>query len=276
MNNILKITLTWIGCIFVQSCTDKIDVDVPNGGERLIIEASVNWKKGTTGNVQTIKLSMSTPYFSDDKITPVTGANVSITKENDGSQFIFHDQNNGNYIATDFVPELNTSYRLDILNNGQMYQATEVLTPVSEIIRIEQDIEGSGGVGEDEILVKAFFDDPAITDNYYLGEFIPSHKPVNGLQAIKDEFTNGNENFVEYEDQDLKPGDEVIINLYGVSNRTYNYLNLLILQSFGFDGPFQTTPVQLKGNCKNISNPDEEVLGFFRLSEFVTTTYTIE
>lgn len=276
MNNILKGLLVFTLALCFNACTDKIDVDLPNGGERLIIEASINWEKGTSGELQTIKLSKSTPYFNEDKINPVDDASVVITKENDGAQFVFHNQNNGKYKATDFIPELNATYSLEIHYKGQIYQAKETLIPVSNINRIEQDIEGSGGVGENEILVKAFFDDPNHTDNYYLGEFIPSHKPLNGLQAIKDEFTNGNENFVEYEDQDLLPGDEVVINIYGISNRTYNYLSLLIQQSFGFDGPFQTTPVQLKGNCKNINNSEEEVLGFFRLSEFATTSYTIK
>ena len=38
------------------SCTDVVDVDVPDGGDRLVVEASILWEKGTAGQVQTISL----------------------------------------------------------------------------------------------------------------------------------------------------------------------------------------------------------------------------
>ena len=66
------------------------------------------------------------------------------------------------------------------------------------------------------------------------------------------------------------------INVYGVSKRHYDYLNILIQQS-GSDeaGPFPIIPVPLKGNCTNVNDPNEEVLGYFRLGEFDTTSYKI-
>src|SRR5690606_32636237 len=99
----------------LNSCTDVIDVDVPNGGARLVVDASINWQKGTLGNTQTISLGESTAFFDNNPDVPVTGASVTVTKENDGSIFVFADQHNGTYTATDFVPELNTTYTLEIL-----------------------------------------------------------------------------------------------------------------------------------------------------------------
>ena len=257
----------------LNSCTDTVDVDVPNGGERLVVEASINWEKGTLGETQTIKLSESTPYFDSNRDVPVTGAVVTVTKEDDGTQFIFSDQNNGDYIATDFEPQLDQSYRLDILYNGQTYTATETLTSVTAINEVEQTIEGD--LDEDEIQLKVFFDDPANIDNYYLGEFNSSVNALLTLEALSDQFTDGNENFIEFDNEDLIAGATVDISIYGISESYYNYISLLIDQSEG-DGPFQTTPVQLKGNCINTNDPNEEVLGFFRLSEVVKTVYTIE
>ncbi|WP_228237799.1 DUF4249 domain-containing protein [Allomuricauda sp. M10] len=265
--------LTLIGLL--NSCTKVIDVDVPNGGARLVVDASINWQKDTSGETQTIHLRESTSYFNSNPDVPVIGASVTVTKENDGSTFVFDDQNNGSYTATDFVPELNASYTLEILYNGNSYTATETLIAAPDINRIVQTIEGSDD--DKEIQLQLFFDDPGAVENYYLGEFIPSNLPIPSLAVISDEFTDGNENFIENDNENYVAGATVAINLYGISQRYYDYLNIFIQQS-GSDenGPFPTTPVQLKGNCTNINDPNEEVLGFFRLGEFDTTSYTIE
>ena len=259
---------------FFNSCTDVIDVNVPNGGARLVVDAAIKWQKGTTGEIQTINLRQSTAYFDSNPDVPVTGATVTVTKNNDGSVFVFTDQNDGSYTATDFVPELNVSYTLEILHNGNVYRASETLMAVPFINRVEQTIEGSGD--DTEIQLQVFFDDSAGIENYYLGEFIPSNLPLPALAVITDEFTDGNENFIENDNDNYAAGVNVDINVFGISRRYYNYLNILIQQS-GSDenGPFPTTPVQLKGNCINVIDANEEVLGYFRLSEFDTASYTI-
>lgn len=258
-----------------NSCTDVVNVDVPNGGARLVVEASINWEKGTSGTNQTIKLSESTTYFSKNLNVPVTGASVTVTKNDDNTQFTFIDQNNGTYTTTNFEPVIGQSYTLNIQYNRQSYAATETLISVTEISKIEQAVEE--GFSEDEIQLKIYFNDPANVDNYYLGEFNSTVNPVRYLRPLSDEFTDGNENFMEYDNEILDTGTSVAINLYGISENYYNYINILVQQSESIGGgPFQTTPVQLKGNCKNINNPNEEVLGYFRLSEVVRTNYTIE
>ncbi|MGS2738485.1 DUF4249 domain-containing protein [Sinomicrobium sp. M5D2P17] len=271
--NKLGVLLIIIGLL--NSCTDVIDVNVPNGGARLVVDASINWQKGTSGERQTIHLRESTAFFDNNPDVPVTGASVTVTKENDGSIFVFADQNNGSYTATDFVPELNASYTLEIFYNGNSYTATETLIAAPVINRVEQGIEGSGD--DTEIQLQAFFDDPGDVENYYLGEFIPSNLPLPSLAVISDEFTDGNENFIENDNENYVAGATVGINVYGISQRYYDYINILVQQS-GSDenGPFPTTPVQLKGNCTNVNDPNEEVLGYFRLGEFDTTSYTIE
>ncbi len=262
-----------ISTIF-SSCTDIVDIDVPNGGARLVIEASINWEKGTVGNEQAIKLSTSTAYFDSNPDAPATGATVTITKENDGSQFVFTDQNNGNYTTTAFVPEVGVAYTLTIIYNGQTYSATETLVGFTQINSVSQE----EGFNEDEFRVRVLFDDPINEENYYLGEFVQANLAVPSLASIRDEFVNGNEAFVLHFDEKNVSGTEIDIKVFGISERFYFYIEQLIEQSGtqGGGGPFQTTPAQLKGNCININDPNEEVLGYFRLSQFARTSYTIE
>ena len=257
---------------FIISCTDVIDVDVPNGGERLVVEASIKWEKGTSGQEQTIILSKSTEYFEDNSFIGVVGAIVQVTNNITGDSFVFNDQTDGNYTTSSFIPIINDSYTLTIIYDGQTYTGTETLFSVSDIISVEQDV--FSGFGEDEIQVRIYFDDPEGIDNYYTSEFISPHRPFRALTTRDDEFSDGNENFIEFDDEDLVVGDVVTISLHGVSEHYYNYATILEHQAGG-SGPFSSTPVQLTGNCKNINNPDEEVLGYFRLGEVDTINYTI-
>lgn len=257
---------------FITGCTDVIDVEVPNGGERLVIDASIKWEKGTTGQDQTIILSKSTRYFADNSFVGLVGAVVQITNNVTGDNFVFIDQANGNYTTSSFIPIIDNSYTLTIVYDSQTYSGTETLFPVSDITIVEQDV--FGGFGEDEIQVRAYFDDPVGIHNYYMAEFISPHRPFRDLTTRDDEFSDGNENFIEFDDEDLIAGDVVTISLHGVSKHYYNYATILENQA-SEGGPFSSTPVQLTGNCKNISNPDEEVLGYFRLGEFDMINYTI-
>ncbi|MEM9297443.1 MAG: DUF4249 domain-containing protein [Bacteroidota bacterium] len=260
--------------VLISSCTDTVDIDLPDGGARLVVDASINWEKGTSGQIQTIYLSESTTFFDANTNEAAIGAIVGIIKNDEGLQIIFEDQGDGSYVTNNFIPEVDQSYTLEILYNGQTYTAQETLIPMTEINDIEQTIEGDGS--EEEIQIKVFFNDPMDTDDNYLGEFGTSVNPLITLAALTDEFTDGNENFIEFDNEELVPGAIVDISIYGISTAYYNYVNVLINQSGENDGPFQTTPVQLKGNCINPNNPDEEVLGYFRLSEVVKTSYIIQ
>ncbi len=256
---------------FLTACTDVIDVDVPDAGPRLIVQAAIDWEKGTPGNNQTIYLKTSKPYFDSSPSPVVTGASVTITKDNDGTVFEFTDQNDGRYTTSNFIPEIGTSYTLNIVSNGESYEAKETLIGFTEITKVTQE----DGFTEEEYRVRVSFNDPEQEENYYLGEFIQENVTVPSLRAVRDEFVNGNEAFILHFNENNTVGTAVDIRVFGISKQYYFYIEELITQAGAGGGPFQAPPAQLKGNCINITNPEEEVLGYFRLSQFERTSYTI-
>lgn len=267
--------------ISLTSCTDVIDVEVQNAPPRLTIEASLDWEKGTAGNEQTIKLSTSTPYFDKNINTAVTGASVKVTNNGSGQEFVFVDQNNGDYTTSSFVPILNQTYTLEVLYDGETYTATETLIPVVDITSISQSTEK--GFSDTDLEVNVMFTDPAEETNYYLFRFHPEGDILPFLETAKDEFVNGNDInwwFEKEDDEDnnvkaFVPGDVVDIAFYGISERYYNYMRLLIEQSVG-TGLFSPIPVALKGNCINLDNPANYAYGYFRLTQVVRESYTFE
>ena len=130
--------LSFVISLLFMSCTDVIDVDVPEAAPRLVIEASLDWEKGTSGNSQVIKLSMSTPYFDNLLETPVTGASVKVINNADQSEVLFTDLNNGTYSTEAFVPVMGQSYTLMVIYNEELYLALETMTPVTDISAVFQ------------------------------------------------------------------------------------------------------------------------------------------
>jgi len=265
--------------IITFSCTDVVDVNVPTEASRLVIEASLDWEKGSVGNNQTIKLSLSTPFYNTTPV-PVTGASVGVENATNGDIFIFEDQQDGSYTISNFVPIINNIYNLEVIYNSETYIAQETLLSVSEINRIEQSLEG--GSDEEELDLTIYFDDPADEINFYYATFLEGDDLFPTRVIMSDEFTNGNEMSILYEEDEadeedeILPGDVVDINLFGISEEYFDFLHRLVEQSNNAGDPFATVPTRLKGNCINLENPDNYAFGYFRVTEFVNELYTFE
>ncbi len=68
----------------------------------------------------------------------------------------------------------------------------------------------------------------------------------------------------------------VDIRLNGISSQYYDYIRLLIEQSGNTGNLFSTIPADLRGNCINLTNPDNYAYGYFRLTEVDERVYTFE
>lgn len=277
-NKINVVSLIGLSAI-IFSCTEAIDLTVPTESPRLVIEASLDWEKGTLGNNQTIKLSLSTPYY-DTAPNPVSGASVIVENATNGDVFIFNDQQDGSYTTTNFVPIINNTYNLEVIYNSETYTAQETLISVSEINRIEQSREG--GSDEEELDLTIYFDDPANEVNFYYITFLEGEDLLPTREIMSDEFTNGNEMSLLYEEDEadledeILPGDMVDINLFGISETYYDFLYRLIEQANSAGNPFATVPTRLKGNFTNLANPENYAFGYFRVTEYVNEIYTFE
>lgn len=266
----------------LTSCEDVIDVPVQTAQTRLVIEASLDWEKGTSGNEQSVKLSTSTAFFDTTSNTAAMGASVKVTNDTSGAEFIFTDENNGEYTTSEFVPALNQSYTLEVIHNGETYSAQETLFAVPEITELFQD--RLDGFDEEELEVHVIFTDTPEEGNNVFFKFQRQGDLLPTLEVGDDEFINGNEVdwWIELEDDDttdkneaFQPGDIVDIEMYAISGPYRNYLEILIDQIGGV-GLFEATPVSVKGNCINTTNPDNYAHGFFRLTEVNKTSYTFE
>lgn len=252
------------------SCEEVVDVELEETEPRLVIEASIIWFKGTDGSDQVIKISTTSPFYQEE-IIPVENAQVKIISET-GEEFNFVHSENGIYVNEDFKPQLKTRYFLEVIYENEVYTASEIFIPVTNIDYVEQD-EAGGFSGED-LEIKAYYTDPADEENYYLFKFYDENA---SLEFYEDEFTNGNQIFGYYSTEDIESGDLIRIEMEGISKSYYEFLFLLRSQiGTNEGGPFETMPATVKGNIINNTNPGNYAFGYFRLSEADSTGFKVE
>lgn len=268
-----KIYLFLISVLFL-SCEEVVEVDLETAPPRLVIEATINWKKGTTGNEQSIKLTTTTGYYSTE-IPTVSGATVYIKNSNNTIFYFNEVPETGRYTCYDFIPVLNETYFLTVMINGATYTASETMTSVAPITGITQNDQG--GFTGDNIEIKAYFDDPANETNYYLYEYSYANQVRSDFYADEDQFFNGNPFFSLSQNEDFTTGDNIRISHYGISKSYYNYVSIIVsLAGQSGGGPFQSPPATVRGNIINATNTVEFPLGYFSLSEVDTQFYTIQ
>lgn len=260
--------------VFFISCEEVIEVDLSTAAPKLVIDAAINWQKGTTGADQKIILSTTTGFYNT-VIPKVSGAIVSV-KSSGNSTYLFTEvPNTGEYKCSNFQPIAGETYTLNVVYKGETYTATETLQSVSAIETVTQ--KNNGGFSGKDFEIEVTFKDP-LAKNFYMAKFFPDIYKSPSYSILRDEFTNGNVKNWLFSDSDLKVGSVIAITHYGVSESYYNYMNKLISISStsGGGSPFQTPPATVRGNIVNQTKTDNYALGFFSLSEIDVRNYTIQ
>lgn len=265
-----KYVIFAIAGFFLTSCEDVIDVDLNEAAPRLVIESNINVAVEDSSSVSSlIRLTTTAPFF-DDAVPVVADASIEIIDEN-GAVFSFTYINEG-YYHHDFVPKKNIQYTLRIIYNDEVYTGTTNLVPTAHLEYIKQ--RNDGGFLGDQIELKAYFQDIIDEENYY---FFTAMSEKGIRRAVySDAFYQGNEMFGSYSAEDLEPGDEVQFGLFGISEEYYNYMYILLQQTGGGGGPFETQPATVKGNIINETNPENFPLGYFQMSEISILNYVVE
>lgn len=268
MKNILII----LSLLVFTSCEKVIDVKLNTMAPKLVVDAAIKWQIGTTGNQQTIILSTTTGYYQT-QIPKVAGAIVTVTNSTNTVFNFIEIPNTGNYVCTNFVPQINENYILKINYEGQNYTATEKLMASPRIKDIEQ--RNDLGLNSDEIGIKTNFQDFASQKNFYHLTYNTSVIAFPNLEVFNDNFFDSKIGFGIFSNKNLKTGSQINISLSGISERYFNYLRVLIGIASGAGGPFGTTPpTTVRGNLTNLSDKENYALGFFSLSQTDNLVYT--
>ncbi|NIJ45507.1 hypothetical protein FHR24_001975 [Wenyingzhuangia heitensis] len=280
-----KYIYTILIAIISWSCTEEIVLDdILNSTPRLVVEANIDWNKNDdeTSKTQTIKLTKSTSYYSQD-YPVVTNATITVTNSSDQSMGTFaYDPTLEVYLSTDFnKPVLGETYFIKIEVDGEVYTANDTYTSIVDPNYIRQglntDFDPDGIINVDYNI-----DNEIGVDNYYLFKIEPPTRVTllpeysNADDKLISEEPGKNNYDFTYLEEELEPGDLLKITTYGISQRYNDYMNKLLLTAEGSSGPFSTTPATIRGNVLNETDEENRAFGYFSINQFTYLEYTVK
>lgn len=272
--------------LILTSCEDVIQVDLPTENPRLIFDAVVRVDATQTSTEVRVKVTQTSSFFEEPipvSVDQITLLNVDNPGAGGTGEPVLPEVGAGEY-AKSFTTEnlMQDEYLLQINVNNEIYLATTKFVPTVPIDNLEQ---GDGDLfGEDETELKVTFTDVEDRDDFYIFDF-----DFGNYLVSEDEFYQGQEfEFSYFYDEELNTGDEVEVSILGCDESFYNYIDLLIEQSEGDFGPFETPAVTVRGNfinatdidnqdtTDNVDNPNNFALGYFAIVQEYKQTFVIE
>lgn len=276
-----------VGFFIFTGCEDVIEVDAPSEPPRLSVDALIRIDESRSATTAAVNVSLTSSFFgtteaAELELITISNSDYESMGPSDQNFIELKEIAPGRYEASK-----NTSFFTDgdlvlsITYDGISYRASTRYVPTAPIDRLEQ---GNGELftgDETEVLV-AFTDDPSRSD-YYLFDF-----DFNEYLVTEDEFYQGQTfEFSYFYDDEIETGREIEISILGVDQPFYNYMNQLIVQAGGDQGPFQTPSATIRGNIIQVSDGDSSqdlevnsrnnfALGYFAVCQTFSESIEIE
>lgn len=274
---ILKLALL----VLFSACEDVVEIETPTESPRLFVDGVIRVNESLLVTNISFQVGLTSNFFDEPlpaTLDEIIIKNESYVSENPGEDnFVELNET----IAGTYEASVNTDFftsggnlELSITHNGQLYVANTTYVPAVPIDELQQG-EGSLFSGDETEIIISFTDDGSRED-FYLFDF-----DFNEYLVSEDEFYQGGSfEFSYFYDEGVNAGREVDISLMGVTEEFFNYMNQVIVQSGGDQGPFQTPSATVRGNIKNVtenSDPTKDfALGYFAVCQTFTKSITIE
>ena len=261
--------LKFILFIFIfLGCEKVIDLETDFNDTRLVVDANISKHRDSLNAKASVKLSETVPYFSDEE-SIINDAIVSI-EINQKTHELYYDNPTKLYVADINFIENNSDFVLLIEHKKNNYTSSSKLIKTP---KIESVVFGDRkSLNKDEVELKVTFTDPPEEGNYYLWKFGPKKSGKFDYLPALDKYINGNKftfSFFIDKTEYLQDSDYINIEINGITEDYFNYLNILTSQAGAQNGrPFSTSSSVIKGNVVNNTNLENFPLGYFRVYEF--------
>ncbi len=249
-----------------------------NGSNRLAIEGSIT----NEYKIHQVVLSRTGAYQLNAPTSRELNALVQIT---DGDTIInLYDNDNDGIYETDkeLAGKVNHAYTLEItLNNGEFYTATDTLRPVAPLDSVAYEYKKSDIPFSNDYIygINIFVQEPPEPNQYYQWEMyfdgVHQTDTVNTKRFESDEIVNGTyfrgwTVFEIEEDRIDKDEVEVKLQMLSISEKKFDFLLAIILETDFSGSMFSGPPSNIPGNVSN------GALGFFSASAVTEKTIMVK
>lgn len=274
-----KLFFILLVAIGFASCEDVIQVKLDEGDPMVTVDAFINDMRSQ----QKVRLTYTDGYFSQKPNDPITGATVQIRDLTSGVDYIFADNNNGDYVFTPTDTfKIGHNFELTITHQGTVFKSSSVrLNRTAQVDSIVSEFKEGGGLANTESgydLSFLGFDPPGDTVDYYWiksyrnGVFFNKGGDINicanaayGVGADGFPFITPIANGITPFGERFQKNDVSRVEIHSINEETYNFLTQVLTQTTN-SGLFATSPENIKTNLKNTTGNKPKVVGWFCMS----------
>jgi len=275
-----KTLLTIIALAFITGCTERIDVDLRESYDRIVVEGYITNEPG----LHSIELSKNTGYFNPGKAERISNALVTLNDGVNGTDTLKENPENPGVYQTNpnFAGVPGREYRLRIeldepIHETTTYTASSVMPPGRTLDSINIHYIGRWEAWE----VRAYATDPP-TKDYYMFDLYKNGQlltdTIDEPFVIDDRLFNGQSTNgaaigyfqAEYPEEILKEGDKITARMGRITEAHYHFM-LDVSTETGFQNPlFSGPPANIRSN---ISDGGIGFFGAFTV-DYASTVYT--
>jgi hypothetical protein len=272
-----RAALTGASLTLATACERVVDISVPDGPTRLVVEGRLESVQGAPSSRQSIRLTTTSPYFGNSAPPPARDAMVTVTEDGGPTVTLRPSATDPAVYVTDSLPTAaGRRYTLRVQWEGDRYEATETMAAVPRIDSLyfrapRTNNSASAGLRATIDLR----DTPGVANFYLWDQFIDGKRIVSGDTAFRfrlvltDQGYQGRavRGFQPYELNRVTSGQDVIVRQLSISEAMFRYYSALNNQIDGDGSPFSVPPSDAKGNVANVTRPERRALGYFMASE---------
>ncbi len=289
--------------ILLSSCIDEIKLDIDNATQRIAIDGLI----ADSLDTYTIQVFQSAiiGVGNDNVFEPISGASVKVL-DDQGNSFDFVETEAGFY-AAEMQGIVGRSYHTEIiLADGTTIQSTpaqlNASPPIKEITSKIEDISftdvGGNAVAQSNVTLSATTEFPANEELFLrwraLGVYefheaypmaistkvcyVQNNVDLNNLKIFDTRTIDGNtieeEPFVTTKlDYRFAFQYAFLVRQYAMTEAEYKYWET-VNDVISIDGSlFDPPPGTVRGNLRNINDPNEEIVGYFSVSGISTKRF---
>lgn len=250
------------------SCKEEIELDIPDGEPKVVIEAEVN----TETDSSYVRVSRTVSYYSGDQVPDITNATVQI------NGVVFSHTGKGLYKpASPYTGVAGQTYNLSVSVEGVTYSASSTLEKMFRIDSVFQTFKPKSGFIDEGWAVNyiGFDNRPKVKYTYFRLGYFDTLVQRDSIQPMKILFNSeqtpvGVPYPFELPFTRFKKGDECLMIFRSCDKFMFDFIMAYSDQTSGAPGPFQPPPANLPTNISN------GAIGYFATYDIVRKRYTIK
>lgn len=249
--HILSILL-FANLLVLSSCSEKIDIDLNEGQQKLIVDAWIT----NEPKEHLVKLNLSSNYFSNQPLPPAEGATVTINDEAGNVENLQEKLPGHYYTNPNFAGEIGKTYFLKILYKGEEYLSSAKMDSVPQIDSLQYILKDEDKPEDEKYNLELFTQElPGEGDYYMFYTYVNDELKTDTLYNVvyvSDLLVDGNyiANW-RLPNVDFVKGDKVTLEAYSISEDAYDFFDAVIIESDRSGGLFETQPANITSNISN-------------------------